>query len=188
MAEAALVLPMVVALLFGIIEWGYAMYDKQTSTNMSVSGARAASGYANDLQADYQVLQAVKQASSAMQTAKITTVIVYRATAPSDRVPDACKSGSVTNTTTTRGCNRYAGTDLALASDQFGCTGPPGPTQKIDRFWCPNTRRAAASGANAADYIGVYVEVFHQNATGLFGPSYTFITDTVYRIEPRTRT
>jgi hypothetical protein len=188
MAEAAIVLPMVMALLFGIIEWGYAMYDKQTTTNMSVSGARAASGYANDVLADYQVLQAVKQASSAMQSAKITSVIIYRASVPTDRVPSACKTASVTDSAGTPGCNRYVGTDLDLAPDQFGCAGPPGPALKVDRFWCPKNRKAAASGSNAADYTGVYVEVFHQNATGLFGASYTFSTDTVYRIEPRTLT
>ncbi|HEX2737764.1 MAG TPA: TadE family protein, partial [Acidimicrobiia bacterium] len=49
LVEAALVTPLVFLLLFGVIEFGYAFYGKLTVNNMSVVGARAASGSANDV-------------------------------------------------------------------------------------------------------------------------------------------
>jgi TadE-like protein len=189
LVEAAIVAPLVFLLIYGVMETGWAFFGKLTVNDMSVVGARSGSGEANDVLADYSVLQAVKNAATGIGTNAVTMVVVYRATGPNDRVPTACKTASVTNTTSTRGCNRYTASNLSLASDQFGCVGPPGPALKIDRYWCPTTRKTALQGANGPpDYIGVYVEAQHHNLTGIIGDSFTFTTDTVIRIEPRTLT
>ncbi len=131
----------------------------------------------------------MKDAKTGMGASAITAIVIYRAAGPSDRVPSACKTGAVTNTSTIRGCNYYTGSDLSLASSQFGCVGPPGPTSKIDRFWCPTTRKSALQATNGngpPDYIGVYVVGVHKNLIGIFGKTFTFSNDTVIRIEPRT--
>ena len=68
-------------------------------------------------------------------------------------------------------------------------TGPPGPTTKDDAFWCPTSRKTAllsTNGNGPPDYVGVYVKAVHKNIFGLFGPSFTFTSDTVIKIEPRT--
>jgi hypothetical protein len=185
--EAAIVAPLVIMLIYGVMETGYAFFGRLTVNNMSVVGARSGSGEANDVLADYAILQSVKNGATGLGTNDITMVVVYRATNPDDRVPTACKTASVANTSETRGCNRYAGSDLSLGADDFGCVGPPGPTTKVDSYWCPTTRKTALQGANGPpDYIGVFVEAEHQNLTGLIGESFTFTTDTVIRIEPRT--
>lgn len=189
LVEAAIIAPIAIALVFGAMELGYAYYGKLTVEHMSVAGARAASGSANDYQADYNTLQAVDDARTGVGASSINKIVIYRATSPSDRVPTACKSGPVTNTSTTRGCNYYTGSDLSLASSQFGCVGPPGPTTKKDNYWCPTSRKSAllsTNGNGPPDYIGVYVEATHRNLIGLFGKTFTFSNDTVIRIEPRT--
>lgn len=188
LVEAAIIAPIAIALVFGAMELGYAYYGKLTVEHMSVAGARAASGGANDYLSDYNTLKAVNDAKTGMGASQITKIVIYRATGPSDRVPAACKSGPVTDTSTTRGCNVYTGADLSLASDQFGCVGPPGPTTKKDSYWCPTTRKAAllsSNGNGPPDYVGVYVVGEHDNLIGLFGKSFTFSNDTVIRIEPR---
>ena len=58
--EAAIIAPIAFALVFGAMELGYAYFGKLTVEHMSVAGARAASGSANDYLADYNTLQAVK--------------------------------------------------------------------------------------------------------------------------------
>jgi Flp pilus assembly protein TadG len=189
LVEAAIIAPIAIALVFGAMELGYAYYGKLTVEHMSIAGARAASGSANDYLADYNMLQAVSDAKTGMGASSINKIVIYRATGPGDRVPTACKSGSVVNTSTTRGCNYYTGADLALASSQFGCVGPPGPTTKKDASWCPTTRKSAllsSNGNGPPDYVGVYVVGTHNNLVGLFGKSFTFSNDTVIRIEPRT--
>jgi hypothetical protein len=188
LVEAAIIAPIAIALVFGAMELGYAYYGKLSVEHMSVAGARAASGGANDYLSDYNTLRAVDDAKTGMGAGQITKIVIYRATSPSDRVPSACKSGPVANTTSTRGCNFYTGADLSLASDQFGCVGPPGPTTKKDDYWCPTTRKSALSSSNGngpPDYVGVYVVGVHDNLIGMFGKSFTFSNDTVIRIEPR---
>lgn len=189
LVEAAIVAPLFFVLLFGVIEISYAWFGRGTVNNMSVVGARSGSGEANEVLADYAILQAVKQGATGLGVSQVNMVVIYRATGPGDRVPEACKSASVENSATTRGCNRYTASDFALDSDQFGCVGPPGPSQKKDRFWCPTTRKTALQGSKGPpDYLGVYVEAEHQNLIGLLGDGFTFRKDTVIRIEPRTLT
>jgi hypothetical protein len=189
LVEAALLTPILLLLVFGTMEMGYAFYGKLTVNHMSVAGARAASGGANDVLSDFSMLQAVEDSAIGYSASDISLIVVYRATTPDDRVPSNCLSASVTNTSTVRGCNRYTGASLALASTQFGCIGPPGPTTKNDNFWCPTTRKSALladAGNGPPDYVGVYVKAVHHNLFGLFGPSFTFTSDTVIKIEPRT--
>lgn len=189
LVEAAIVAPIAFALVFGAMELGYAYYGKLTVEHMSIAGARAASGSADDYLADYNTLKAVNDARTGMGASQITKIVIYRATGPSDRVPTACKTASVANSATTRGCNFYTGADLASPSSEFGCVGPPGPASKKDDPWCPTTRKSAmlpTNGNGPPDYVGVYVVGVHNNLIGLFGKSFTFSNDTVIRIEPRT--
>ena len=189
LVEAAIIAPIAIALVFGAMELGYAYYGKLTVEHMSIAGARAASGSANDYLSDYSMLQAIKDAKGGIGAGSITKIVIYRATGPSDRVPTACKTAAVANSPTTRGCNVYTGADLSLASTNFGCVGPPGPSTKKDNFWCPTGRKSAllaTNGNGPPDYVGVYVVGIHKNLVGLFGKTFTFSNDTVIRIEPRT--
>ncbi len=180
--EAALVVPLFLTLLLAVIEGGFAFYGRLTVANMSLAGARSASGQGNEVLADYNVLRAMR--SGGVVSGEITTIVVYKATSPGDSVPDACKSGSVTSL-----CNRYVAADLSKDVTQFGCTGPPGPTTKIDGPWCPSGRKTALSGTGGPpDYVGVYVEALHQDFTGILGQGITLRSDSIFRIEPRTLT
>jgi hypothetical protein len=189
LVEAAIIAPIAIALVFGAMELGYAYYGKLTVEHMSIAGARAASGSANDYLSDYNTLRAVGDAKTGMGASSITKIVIYRATGPTDRVPTACKTAAVANSSGTRGCNFYTGADLSLASTDFGCVGPPGPSVKKDNYWCPTTRKSAllsTNGNGPPDYVGVYVVGIHKNLIGLFGKTFTFSNDTVIRIEPRT--
>ncbi len=179
--EAALVTPLLLALLLAAIEGGIAFYERLSVAHMSLAGARSASGQGSEALADYHVLRAVRSGGG-MAGGQVSVVVVYRATGPGDRVPDGCRSAGVTGV-----CNRYAAGDLARDVSDFGCTGPPGPTTKIDSPWCPTGRKTALSGPGGPpDYVGVYVEALHHDLTGILGDSITLRSDSIFRIEPRT--
>jgi Flp pilus assembly protein TadG len=188
--EAALVTPVLMVFLFGIIEFGFGFYGRLTVRHMSLSGARTASSQGADVYSDYTMLQAIKKNAADMKQSNITTIVIYRASGPSDRVPAACKTGSVVNTAATRGCNRYVGSDLSRPQTDFGCDDAGGNRTLIDRFWCPTDRKTAIKSTNGngpPDYVGVYVEGKQNSLTRMFGKTqYTFTSDTVIRIEPRT--
>src|SRR5690606_572424 len=100
--EAAIIMPVLVTVILGIIEFGYAFHTRLTIKNMSLVGARAGSGLASEVYSDYSILQAVERATSGLQRDRIETIVVYRATGPNDRVPEACKTSSVPNSEHTR--------------------------------------------------------------------------------------
>lgn len=180
--EAAIVTPVFLVLIFGVIEGGFALHERLSVANMSLVGARSATGNANDVLADHHVLLAVRAGAGGVASSQIGMIVVYKASGPGDHVPPTCKTASVAGT-----CNRYTGADLSKLSTQFGCVGPPGPVTKIDAPWCPTTRKAALTGVNGPpDHIGVYVEASHRDFTGILGGGLTFRSDTVMRVEPRT--
>jgi hypothetical protein len=182
--EAAIVTPLFFALVFAVIEGGFALHERLSVANMALAGARTATGQGSDVLADYYVLQAIRAGAGGVSTAQVTAIVVYRAASATAHVPAGCKAASLSGS-----CNRYVGSDLTKDSAQFGCVGPPGPTAKVDRFWCPTGRKTALAGVNGPpDYVGVYVEATHRNLTGTFGSGVTFRSDTVMRIEPRTLT
>lgn len=179
--EAAFVTPVFLLLVFGVIEGGNGLHERLSVANMSLVGARSGSGNGADALSDYQVLTAIKRGAGGVAPSQVTTIVIYKATGPSDVVPTACKTASVAAL-----CNRYTGADLAKASSDFGCVGTPA---KIDNPWCPTLRKTALNGVNGPpDHIGVYVKASHSNVTGVLGSGITFESDTIMRIEPRTLT
>ena len=155
--------PSLIALVFGAMELGYAYYGKLTVEHMSIAGARAGIRQRQRLPLRLQhAAGGQADAKTGMGASSITKIVVYRATGPSDRVPHGVQDrvGRPTRRRTAAATST-PGADLALASTDFGCVGPPGPTIKMDQFWCPTDPQvgAAVDGANGPpDYIGVYVE------------------------------
>ena len=174
LVEAAVISPIVILLIIGVIEFGLLFKDYLTVANTTRAGARVATQEASNPTADYQVLQAIKGASSAMNPNKIERIVVFRATSPSGTVPATCKSG----TAVTGSCNVYVTTDMNRPSSDFGCTG-----SSPDRFWCPTTRLDNQS--DPPDYVGVYIQARHDYVTGMFGSARTLTDPTVMRIEPQ---
>ena len=173
--EAALITPLFLSLLFGSIEWGYGFLDRLTTKNASLVGARAGASEGTNTDADYEILQAVKQASAAANATKVTFVVVYKAASYTASVPASCLTASQAGV-----CNRYSGSDFTLPLGSFGCL-----SGSRDTSWCPSTRKTALSGAKGPpDYLGVYVQLHHTNLTGFFGGGFDFKSDTVIRMEP----
>ena len=176
MVEAALITPIFLLVLFGVLEFGYSFLDRLSVKNASLTGARVGSSEGTNALADFTVLEAIDKALSGLSPSKVTTIVIYKATSYTASVPAACLTGSVTDL-----CNHYTGTDLSAPDTQFGCE----PGNK-DEAWCPTDRKTAQFGVNGPpDYFGVYVVAHHQNLTGFFGKGYDFKADTVIRLEPR---
>jgi Flp pilus assembly protein TadG len=182
--EAAFAVPIFLGLLLAAIEGGFVFYERLSVNNMSLAGARTASGQGNEVLADYQILRSVQAAQGGMAGGQIALIVIYKASGSADQVPVGCKTASVAAT-----CNHYVGADLTKDVTQFGCTGPPGPTTKIDASWCPTARKTALAGVSGPpDYVGVYVEARHSGLTGFLPKTVTLRTDSVFRMEPRTLT
>lgn len=177
MIEAALATPVFLLVVVGVMEFGLALKDYLAMSSGSRAAVRTASTLGNASNTDYASVQALLKGSRAITqgSGTIQMVVVFKATGPDNVLTSTstCLTGSVTNL-----CNRYTTSDLTRSADDFGC-GSSSP----DRFWCPSSRKFRQS--DPPDYVGIYVQVLHQNPTGLFGATRTFTDQYVMRIEPK---
>jgi Flp pilus assembly protein TadG len=188
MVEMALVLPVLILLVMGVLEFGLAWRASLTVSNALRSATRTAANTGEDRLADYNALTALNSAMAGIDNATILRVIIYEAPA-NGTVPASCLTAAAT---AARGvnnlCNVYTTADLAglATTTNFGGTAVTCVATAWDDKWCPPTEREANPGATGgADYLGIYVEVDYDFSTGLFGDGITIEDRTIMRLEPK---
>ena len=193
--EAALVTPILVVFVLGIIEFSMVMRDYVSVTSATRSGARIASanagagpqtcdaGETGTECADAGAPKLAKLAANAIQTQSsalnkdtINYMLIYKANSTgfpgsltgwsSDPVSDCRSAGS---------CVEYV---WVKASDKFKYV--PG-----NGTWTSSTINACVSNS---DSVGVYLNARHPYITKMFGSSITISDRTVNRVEPLTAT
>jgi hypothetical protein len=206
--EAAVVLPAVIAMLFGMLETGLYFKDSLTLSDGVKNGARTGAEYAQAAGADYYIIQSVLTAGSI--DGAVQEIVIYDAADPNSANPSAqnpssgCQgstSGGVQLTYTDSGgvkhvaigsCNVYlaANGDFSHQLSEFvngtftNSTNWPG-SQRLQNT--TDTRYTQSGTASSGpDYIGVWVKTTHNWLTGFVSTKPTTITDqAVFRIEPR---
>lgn len=178
MIEAAIVTPIFLMLVFGIIEVGLALNDKLAVAHAARAGSRVASASGNDVYADYGILKAIDREISALDRDQIEYIVVYRASRLGEPPTPGCRSGL----SSTGVCNVYRVSDLYREKDDFGCK-----TTSPDLPWCPNSRNVELTRTSGPDYVGVWIKAEHPWVTKMFGSSITLTETSVIRLEPRGR-
>jgi hypothetical protein len=176
LVEFALVAPVLLLLIFGAFEYGMFFKDYLTVSNTTRTGARVGSAAGSSADADYQILQAVKAAATALPggSSSIQYISIYRSTSTGGGPTSTCQ----TTSSASDRCNVYTSSALSQPVGKFGCG-----AGSLDSVWCPTTR--GDSQAIGPDYIGVWVKTTHGFVTKLFGPSKTITDTVVMRIEPK---
>jgi Flp pilus assembly protein TadG len=184
LVEFALVLPIIALFTFGVIDFGLAWRVDTVVERASAAGGRSGSSLGDNRYADYQLLQVVNSSLSSVPGADIERVIVYRSTAADGEVPASCLAVNATGTSS-KGvnglCNVYSAAQVSSTSFSGwgGVTACAGGSW--DSSWCPTSRSNDRPGA---DYLGVYVEVSKDAATGLFTDEFTMKRSSVFLLEP----
>jgi len=170
--ESAIATPVVLLLIFGVLEFGLLFKDYLSLANGVRDGARQASALGTDVNTDYKVIQSALKRMPAVNVARVKRIVVFKATSADATVPSSCRSGPVTNV-----CNSYSGSDFTRPESQFN-----GGANAPDRFWKPASRKDRLS--DPPDYVGVWIEVRHEAATGLLPLTKDLREEVVMRIEP----
>ncbi len=190
LVEAALITPVFVYMLFGIIEFGGAFRDYLTVTNMVTAGSREEAIQGLSLQADWETLQAIRKAGRAMPSGQIERIVVWKAEDRTDPVPGGCRAGSPTfnggtfDAPAVGACNVYSADDMRDEANGPNWTCTVGPNQGPIRYYCPSGRKVSV--AATPDYLGIYIQVRHPWVTGLFGEEITLSDQSVTKLEPQT--
>jgi Flp pilus assembly protein TadG len=161
--EFALLLPILVMLSFGIIEFSSAYHDESVAADAARAGARVGSAMATQAGMPAAVVSAVNSAVSTLPSDVPQELWIYQANA-------AGYPGSGTSFSSCSGnCIKYT---YSSASNSF--TGGTGS-------W-PTTAQQVCT--QPYDSVGVYVKLQHPFVTKLFGASVTLTDHAVFRFEP----
>lgn len=158
--EFALVAPLLVFVLFAIIEAGFGFYSQQATTIAISDAARAGSIARDDPTADQQVLEVLADRVDGVRGTEVVRIIIFEATSPGDEPPAACVSGAGAV-----GCNVYDGSvldDPAAAT----CSG-----------WCPDQRRTG-------DLLGVWLRADFDGLSGMTPMTLEIEDSAIVVIEP----
>ncbi len=172
LVEAALIIPVVVIILFGVIEFGFLFATAQTANSSARAGARqAAQQYAltpGSTSADQVKAAVVADLKNLDGFGTPVEMWIYQADANGDYVSDAsfgtCNAGN---------CIRYFGWNGSDFTTVSGSWGPGGGEGTPD-----------ACGATV-DSVGVYTVVSHKYIAGIFGRTQSVTENTVMRFEPK---
>lgn len=191
--EAALITPLLVLLVVGIIEFSLVLRDYVSVTSATRSGARIASANAgagpqvcdtdefvagcsntSAPQLALAAATAVQLQGTALNKDQIQYLLVYKANAsgyPGSSTRTSWGSDPKADCLASVGCVVYT---WVKASDKFRFAGGA---------WTSSTINACVSNS---DSVGVYLRSLHPYATKMFGSSITVSDRTVMRFEPLT--
>jgi Flp pilus assembly protein TadG len=190
--EAALITPVLVTLVLGILEFSLILRDYVAVSSAVRVGARIASANAGagpatctatctaPAAAQYAV-DAIDKAASTMPKSSVDFVIVYQANAKGFPAPSGTTSTAIgANTATTM----PAGNSTTPCSTFANCVAYNWNGSKfvyVSGSWASTTIDACAASAYSA---GVYMHATHPNMTGLFGRTIGLADRTVMTFEP----
>jgi len=166
--EAALITPLIMLLLFGIIEFGFVFKNHLAVSSSTRAGARIASAMPRADDFAIRAAESVVREGAALERQNIVKVWVYRANA-STGLPDSGNFSSCT------ACVRFA-VDPSTGT----------PTATYDG-WQAASQNACVNDP-AHDYVGVYVEYSNPGVTGLIFNSLTLSDRSVMSLEPLSNT
>ncbi len=168
LVEAAIVLPVLFSLIFGILEIGSALKSYSGAANAVRAGGRMASVAGNDALADQTTMARIAREAAGIGGGEIEYIVIWHAAATGENPSVACRPAPVSSPNTgsvgvpdggtdaLNACNIYhrpsaaggafdmAQGDLGNPPDYyFGCTGPSDPdaSHKVDCNWPARNRK-----------------------------------------------
>ncbi len=161
--EFAIIVPVLVLLTFGIIEFSSAYHDESLTADAARAGARVGSSMATDPGMPAAVASAVNSAISTMPSDQPQELWIYKAN-------NAGYPGTGTSfSSCSPDCIKYTWSSGAKAF-----TGSSGSWSMSNNQVCKLPY----------DQIGVYIKVKHAFVTGMFGSDMTLTDHAVFRFEP----
>ncbi|MDP1821290.1 MAG: TadE/TadG family type IV pilus assembly protein [Acidimicrobiales bacterium] len=182
MLELMLLLPFLLLLAFGGAELGVAWVTDNRVEGAVAQAARIGASSGGRVEADRDILVALRAGLPAGELARLDRVVVYLPIDAAGTVPPGCiKSAGDPTDGGLAGCNSYSGATVRGIS-ATSMTGFGGTVGKWDAFWPPASRRDAL--LDPPDHIGVWVRTTHVGITGLAFDEITVVESTVFRIQP----
>lgn len=177
LVEAAVILPILFLLVFGILEIGAALKSYSGAANAVRAGGRMASVAGNVADADRAILERVAQEAAGIPDGEIEYVVIWHASSTGEQPPAGCRPAAVSSPNTSSvgvsdggtdaigACNIYhrpqapgGAFDMATGAAAqppafyFGCSGSGDPqaANKVDCRWPAKNRRTTITPRHAS--------------------------------------
>jgi hypothetical protein len=168
--EAAIVLPLILVLVFGALDFSVAFNQSGTLAAATRAGARTASTLVKDPGYAVKAANAVAAALQTIGPTQVDEVWIYK---PAPGPGSAPIGGSFAS------CSDCVGYRWVPATRRFDTSNPMGS------MWAAHAQNACPDVANdTPDRVGVYVRGHHDFVVKLFGATRTLTARTVMRLEP----
>jgi hypothetical protein len=159
---------------------GWVAHDRTQTASAQAARVGAVSG--SRVEADRDILVALKASLPGAELAELDRVVVFKPSTAQGAVPTGCiKPPGDPSQTGTPSCNTYTGATVRAVSstsmDGFG-----GAASAADRYWAPAVRKDTLIGP--PDYLGVWVRTTHTGITGDFFGDITLTKVVIFRIQP----
>ncbi len=172
MVEAAIVMPLLMLLVFGIIEWGLAFLTATSTNSAARSGARTASALTlNTTYADQARLAVESNLSGAIPFATPLEMWVYE-------VPYTNPVGSPYPSGQT---SWVCGTNCI----KYTWNPATGHFENPQGAWPAASMVVCGVPPDQFDSVGIYLKVRHNFVTNFFGSSKIIAEHTIMRLEPQ---
>jgi Flp pilus assembly protein TadG len=169
--EAALIIPVIILILFGIIEFALLLRDYVALTSATRTGTRMASAEPRMSAFADDAVAAVARAGTAMPASSIQEMWVYKANA--DGLPGTeSKTVGAKFVSCSANCLRYT---YNASTKSFTAAGGS---------WSYTSINACASESTNMTSVGVYIKAQHAWFTKLFGSNVSMGEHAVMRFEP----
>jgi Flp pilus assembly protein TadG len=166
LVEFALILPILIALVFGIVEFSSAYHDSSLVSDATRAGGRVGSAQATNPDFATNVVAAVNSAVTTLPDDAPQELWVYKANANGYPGNTSDFSSCATN------CIKYT---WNTSTRSFNAANPQGGG------WPASSHQVCR---NPFDEIGVYLKIDHDFVTRLFGANVTLTDHSVFRFEP----
>jgi hypothetical protein len=164
LVEFAIILPLLMTITFGIIEFSGAYHDSAIASDAVRAGGRVGSALATQPGYSDSVVQAVDAAFATLPSDSPQELWIYKANA--NGYPGTGNGFTACGAN----CIKYVWNS---STQSFGAAGGGG--------WPASTHQVCTE---PYDEIGVYVKINHAFFTGFFGASVTITDHSVFRFEP----
>ena len=169
--EAAIITPLVMALLFGIIELGFLLKDYLAAAGAVRSGVRMASATPRNATFAQATADKVALAGGAMNLNDVQQLWVYK-------VEPACPTCALTDKPV--GYPDFSGCLTCVKFTWNGIKFVKTGTED----WPADSQNACSSSTERPDRIGVYLELKHDAFTGLVFNTVTISEASIMSLEP----
>jgi len=181
--EFALIAPVLVLFLIGIVEYGLAFRQDEQVQSALMSAGRMIGQQSTSRWADYEGLRSLDSSLSSASRLTINKVVIYKATAADGKVPSSCSSivpASNAANGVSGTCNVYSATQVKTSTPSGFVMGSGNSCAggSWDTNWCPNSRNPQS------DFVGLYVDATYAPITKLLPSNFTIKRYTVYDVEP----